>query len=100
MELGEATMELGDAARKALGSAVKKARKARGLSQLELAAMVGCGRPQISRIETGDRGVSFDLFALLCKKLGLDANDIVDPRTHNGAREELIASPVESNPAV
>lgn len=40
---------------KALGSAVRRARKDRGLSQVELAARAGVGRPWLSELETGKR---------------------------------------------
>jgi len=40
---------------KAFGSAVRRARKDRGLSQVELAARAGVGRPWLSELETGKR---------------------------------------------
>lgn len=40
---------------KAFGSAVRRARKERGLSQAELAARAGVGRPWLSELETGKR---------------------------------------------
>lgn len=40
---------------KAFGSAVRRARKDRGLSQVELAALAGVGRPWLSELETGKR---------------------------------------------
>lgn len=40
---------------KAFGSAVRRARKERGLSQVELAARAGVGRPWLSELETGKR---------------------------------------------
>lgn len=79
-----------------LGAAIKAARKKAGLSQDELASRVGCGRPQISRIETGAKGVSFALFSLLCRELSLDANAIVNPPVLDGSPGELIAPATES----
>ncbi len=40
---------------KAFGSAVRRARTDRGLSQVELAARAGAGRPWLSELETGKR---------------------------------------------
>jgi HTH-type transcriptional regulator/antitoxin HipB len=40
---------------KAFGSAVRRVRKDRGLSQAELAARAGVGRPWLSELETGKR---------------------------------------------
>ena len=40
---------------KAFGDAVRRARKNRGLSQMELAALAGVGRPWLSELETGKR---------------------------------------------
>lgn len=40
---------------KAFGSAVRRARNDQGLSQVELAARAGVGRPWLSELETGKR---------------------------------------------
>lgn len=40
---------------KAFGSAIRRARKDQGLSQVELAARAGVGRPWLSELETGKR---------------------------------------------
>ncbi len=42
---------------RAFGSAVRRARKDQGLSQVELAALAGVGRPWLSELETGKRTV-------------------------------------------
>lgn len=42
---------------KGFGAAVRHARKAQGLSQVELAARAGVGRPWLSELETGKRTV-------------------------------------------
>lgn len=39
----------------AFGSAVRRARREQGLSQVELAARAGVGRPWLSELETGKR---------------------------------------------
>lgn len=40
---------------RAFGSAVRRARKEQGLSQVELAKRAGVGRPWLSELETGKR---------------------------------------------
>ncbi len=40
---------------KAFGAALRRARKDQGLSQVELAARAGVGRPWLSELETGKR---------------------------------------------
>ena len=40
---------------RAFGSAVRRARNERGLTQAELAAKAGVGRPWLSELETGKR---------------------------------------------
>ncbi len=40
---------------KAFGSAVRRARKDQGFTQVELAARAGVGRPWLSELETGKR---------------------------------------------
>ncbi len=40
---------------KSFGAAVRRARKDRGLSQVELARRAGVGRPWLSELETGKR---------------------------------------------
>ena len=40
---------------KGFGSAIRRARKDKGLSQAELAARAGVGRPWLSELETGKR---------------------------------------------
>jgi len=55
-----------------LGPQVRAAREARGWSQEELAQRVGVSAAQVSRIESGARGVSFALARRLARELDLD----------------------------
>ena len=52
---------------------VKEARKAKNLSQSELADAAGVGASQVSRIENGHRGTDVDTLNALVRALGLDA---------------------------
>ena len=50
---------------------VKKLRQMAGLSQLEMAKIVGEQRPHISRYETGKADISLSKFLTWCDKLGI-----------------------------
>lgn len=56
---------------KAFGSAVRRARKNQGLSQAELAALAGVGRPWLSELETGKRTAELGRALLVLSALDL-----------------------------
>ena len=56
---------------KAFGSAVKRARKDQGLSQVELAQRAGVGRPWLSELETGKRTAELGRALLVLSALDL-----------------------------
>ncbi len=56
---------------KAFGSAVRRARKVQGLSQVELAARAGVGRPWLSELETGKRTAELGRALLVLSALDL-----------------------------
>jgi len=70
-----------------LGPQVRAAREARGWSQEELAQRVGVSAAQISRVESGVRGVSFTLARRLVAELELDPGAAlgVAPEVHDSA---------------
>lgn len=57
---------------KNLGLNIAFYRKARGLSQVELAEMVNIGRTHMSRIETADCAVSLDVLFSLADALEVE----------------------------
>ena len=59
-----------------LGAIIKARRKSLGLSQTELAEMVGTTKQCIYYYEKGIRGLSMSLFFKICKVLYLNPNDI------------------------
>jgi putative transcriptional regulator len=59
-----------------LGNRMKVARAERGLSQEELAALVGVTRQTISSIETGQYGPSALLAFLLARRLGKPVEEL------------------------
>jgi HTH-type transcriptional regulator/antitoxin HipB len=56
---------------KAFGSAIRRARKGQGLSQVELAARAGVGRPWLSELETGKRTAELGRALSVLNALGL-----------------------------
>ena len=62
-----------------LGQRIAEARKARGRTQEELAAYLGCSRPTYIAIEKGDRPAKADEILRLAPYLGRAVNDLVRP---------------------
>lgn len=62
---------------KLLGAAVREARLTRGLSQAELAAMIGTDQAAISRIENGGCGVGIASYIKIADALGVKLGSLV-----------------------
>lgn len=62
---------------KALGAAIREARMKRGLSQAELAAMIGTDQAAISRIENGSCGVGIASYIKIADALGVKLGSLV-----------------------
>ena len=56
---------------RAFGSAIRRARKEQGLTQEELAARAGVGRPWLSELETGKRTAELGRALSVLSALGL-----------------------------
>lgn len=56
---------------------LRSMRLALGLSQAELAQIVGTSQPQIARIETGSHDPTYDTFERLAHALAVDVPDVV-----------------------
>lgn len=59
-----------------LSSALKKVREAKGLSQKELANLIGMAQAQYSRIESGKTDPSFSVVVKIAKALGLTISEL------------------------
>lgn len=68
---------------------IAELRKEKGLTQAELAAVVGISRPFLAQIETGERNLSLINQKKIAKALGCTPSDIVDFDADE-QREELI----------
>ena len=64
--------------KKEFGKRLKALRKAKGLSQGELAGILDCDLTTISKIERGIHGPRFDLFEHLIIALGAHPRDFFD----------------------
>jgi len=57
---------------------IKNARKAAGITQKELAAVIGVRQKDISRWENGERTPSIETFANICKALKASADILLE----------------------
>jgi y4mF family transcriptional regulator len=73
---------------RAFGSAVRRARKDQGLSQADLAARAGVGRPWLSELETGKRTAELGRALSVLSALGL-ALTFVDVPGPDGSTVDL-----------
>ncbi len=64
---------------KEFGAAVRQARKERGLSQVELAALAGVGRSWLSELENGKRTVELGRALLVVSALDLEVIFVPHP---------------------
>ena len=60
-----------------LGSNIKAAREAAGLSQTELARRIGSDQKQVYRYETDDQDMSFKRFLKIAEALGVSPEDLI-----------------------
>lgn len=66
---------------RAFGSAVRRARTSQGLSQMELAARAGVGRPWLSELETGKRTAELGRALSVLSALDLAITFVPSPPT-------------------
>jgi HTH-type transcriptional regulator/antitoxin HipB len=69
---------------RAFGAEVRRARKDAGLSQAELAARAGVGRPWLSELENGKRTVELGRVLLVLSVLGLAVSIVPEPELRPG----------------
>lgn len=62
--------------KRALRDKVIELREARGLTQQELAKLIGSGQPRISKLEAGDPSVGYDLYIKTLLSLGATPSEI------------------------
>ena len=61
---------------KQVGENLRAARKAKGLTQKEVAALLGKYQPDYSEYETGKIELDYDKIVFLCEKLDMTPNDL------------------------
>lgn len=77
----------------AIGQRIRKVRKARGLSQEELAEKVGISTTHMSHIETGNTKLSLAVFVELASSLGVRTDDLLSdnsPNTRSASIDAII----------
>jgi transcriptional regulator with XRE-family HTH domain len=76
-------------------AAIQRARKRKGYSQYDLAALARCTQATISGLETGNmRGCSEDLAATLARWLDRDIEDLFEK--HDGSRAHRVTNAARS----
>ena len=61
-----------------IGENIRKARKAAGVSQKELAERLQVYQKDISRWENGERTPTMEVFTKICRELNASADDILE----------------------
>ncbi|HIW76015.1 MULTISPECIES: helix-turn-helix domain-containing protein [Gordonibacter] len=65
--------------RKILGSSIRRLRDEQGLTQEQLASMIGNGSKQyISAIENGSKNVTIDVLCRIAEAFGIKVKDLID----------------------
>src|SRR5262245_57681451 len=75
--------------RSAIASRLKRAREQAGLTQAEVARVLGLHRPAISEIEAGRRSVPAEELALLARTYGISVSWLLDTREPDPDRDRL-----------
>lgn len=65
-------MQTNNNLRLAFGANLKEVREARGISQDQLADILGCTRSYISGVENGDRNLSLKSVEMICERIEMD----------------------------
>lgn len=77
---------------KLIGSRIAKLRKAKAMSQNDLAQAINVSRPAIAQIEMGNRGIDILEIPLIIEALGCQMNDLfIDQKESLILKEEFIA---------
>lgn len=63
---------------KTVGANLKMARKAKNISQKEIAMELGKKQPEYSDYETGKIQLDYEKIIYLCNRLGITPNDLFD----------------------
>lgn len=84
--------------REALGVRLKTAREQAGLTQGQVAKLLGLHRPSVSEMEAGRRGVTADELATLADTYGVSVNWLLDGEAGdvNRVRYEMAARELSS----
>ena len=82
-----------------IGQRIWKYRKALGLSQEQLAELVGISTPHMSHIETGSTKLSLPVLVAIAEALGVRTDDLLFDHTDGTIPEELAESLVACTPS-
>lgn len=84
-----------------IGSQIKRAREAAGLTQDQFAEMIKMGTKNLSSIERGLVGVSVSTVKRICETLSISSDMLImeEPREHECAEIDLLAERLKRLPA-
>lgn len=74
--------------RKEIGTRLRAIRKARGMTQAQLAKALGTQQTAVSQVEIGNRGLTVQQVVKLAKAMKVSTDAILGPS--NGAREDVL----------
>jgi transcriptional regulator with XRE-family HTH domain len=80
--------------RDAVGSRVRELRETRGMTQDDLAALLGLGKSAVCRVESGERGLAVPELAVLAAHFGVSTDFLLF-----GEREEEVLLRAEGDAA-
>lgn len=83
--------------KKEFGNNIRRARKNKGLSQENLADILGVSRTAITRYENGDVFPSPEQISIICDELDIYANDLFDSSNNKIVNKEKSKNPFKTN---
>ena len=83
--------------KKEFGNNIRRARKNKGLSQENLADVLGVSGTAITRYENGDVFPSPEQISIICDELDIYANDLFDSSNNKIVNKEKSKNPFKTN---
>lgn len=78
---------------KTIGARIRRARVAKGLTQVDLAAAIGVSRAHLTNVEGGNGGLALDKLSILARETGTTVAWLIgEAMPADGERAELLAA--------
>jgi transcriptional regulator with XRE-family HTH domain len=82
-----------------VGAALKKLRKAHGMTQQELSERAGIGRNYVAYLEAGKRVPSVGMVATLARILGVDVGELFGAAPESNDQERIVIALFRAMPS-